>query len=101
MTRTTLPASSHVHRLCSGARHAQRRLATKPPGSQVLAGDECLLEIPRLAAGFVMQAGVITGDELKFFRKSLYLERRSQRGLVQIGHVTILLGHGDAISPGD
>jgi hypothetical protein len=55
----------------------------------VLAGDECLLEIPRLAAGFVMQAGIITGDEFQFFRERFYLERRSQRGLVQIGHVTM------------
>ena len=59
----------------------------------MLAGDECLLEIPGLAAGFVMQAGIITGDKLKFFRKRFYLERRSQSGLVQIGHVTILLGN--------
>ena len=49
-----ISAASNIHRLCCGSRHAQRRLAAKPPGTQMLARDECLLEIPGLAARFVM-----------------------------------------------
>ena len=48
----------------------------------MLARDEGLLEIPRLTAGFVMQAGIITGDEFQFLGERFDVERRSQRSLV-------------------
>src|SRR5215470_4634416 len=72
-----------------------RALPSIPPRPHALSRNKGSLEIPGLTAGFVVQAGIASRDKLEFFRQRLDLDRCSQRGFVQFGHVAILLGHRD------
>ena len=60
----------------------------------MLARNERPFEVPRLAASFVVQAGIASRDEFEFFGDGLDMQGCSQCGLFKIGYVAILFGHG-------
>jgi hypothetical protein len=57
----------------AGTGNSSGRLAAKPPGPEMLSRDERPFEVPRLAAGFMVQAGIASRDEFEFFRDVLHM----------------------------